>query len=122
MVKKWKENDVVFVLDRLQVPGNARPLKLKFNPSPYLVVKCLYSTSLLRRLSDNFMALYSNDHIKKYNGADPLFATVPPEISKILINKFEDFLAEDFTTITKFDNFEIPEGIPLYDPQDEWKN
>ncbi len=50
------------------------------------------------------MALYSNDHIKKYNGADPLFATVPPEISKILINKFEDFLAEDFTTITKFDN------------------
>jgi hypothetical protein len=121
-VKKWKENDVVFVLDRLQVPGNTRPLKLKFNPSPYLVVKCLYSTSLLRRLSDNFMALYSNDHIKKYNGADPLFATVPPEISKILLNKFEDFLAEDFTTITKFDNFEIPEGIPLYDPQDEWKN
>jgi len=122
VVKKWKENDVVFVLDRLQVPGNTRPLKLKFNPSPYLVVKCLYSTSLLRRLSDNFMALYSNDHIKKYNGADPLFATVPPEISKILLNKFEDFLAEDFTTITKFDNFEIPEGIPLYDPQDEWKN
>jgi hypothetical protein len=80
VVKKWKENDVVFVLDRLQVPGNARPLKLKFNPSPYLVVKCLYSTSLLRRLSDNFMALYANDHIKKYNGADPLFATVPPEV------------------------------------------
>jgi hypothetical protein len=68
------------------------------------------------------MALYANDHVKNYDGADPLLATVPPEISKILLNKFEDFLAEDFTTIMKFDNFEIPDGILLYDTQDEWKN
>ena len=33
IVKKWKENDVVFVLDKLQIPRNTRPLKLKFNPS-----------------------------------------------------------------------------------------
>jgi hypothetical protein len=119
IIKKWKENDVVFVLDRLQIPGNTRPLKLKFNPSPYLVVKCLYSTSLLRRISDNFMALYANDHIKKYDGADPIFATLPAEINNILLNKFQDFLAEDFTTITKFDNMSIPDGIQLYDPQED---
>ena len=110
---------MVFVLDRLQIPGNTRPLKLKFNPSPYLVVKCLYSTSLLRRISDNFMALYANDHIKKYDGADPIFASLPAEINNILLNKFQDFLAEDFTTITKFDNMSIPDGIQLYDPQNE---
>jgi len=117
IVKSWKENDIVFVLDRLQVPGNTRPLKLKFNPSPYLVVKSLFSTSLLRRISDNFVALYSNDHIKKFNGADPIFATLPAEINKILLNKFQDFISDDFVTITKFDTMEIPDGIPLYDPQ-----
>ncbi len=89
IVKKWKENDIVFVLDRLQIPGNPRPLKLRFNPSPYLVVRCLYSTSLLRRNSDGFMALYSNDHLKKYSGADPIFATLPAEINKILLNDFQ---------------------------------
>jgi hypothetical protein len=119
IVKKWKENDIVFVLDRLQIPGNPRPLKLRFNPSPYLVVRCLYSTSLLRRISDGFMALYSNDHLKKYSGADPIFATLPAEINKILLNDFQNFLAEDFSTITKFDTMEIPNGIQLYDPSDE---
>jgi hypothetical protein len=119
IVKKWKENDIVFVLDRLQIPGNPRPLKLKFNPSPYLVVRCLYSTSLLRRISDGFMALYANDHIKKYSGADPIFATLPAEINKILLNDFQNFLAEDFSTITKFDTMEIPNGIQLYNPSDE---
>jgi hypothetical protein len=117
--KKWKENDIVFVLDRLQVPGNSRPLKLKFNPSPYLVVKCLFTTSLLRRLSDNFLALYSNDHIKKYDGAHPIFATLPVEITRVLLHDFKDFLSEDFTIITKFDRFDIPNGIQLFDPQDE---
>jgi hypothetical protein len=119
IVKKWKENDIVFVLDRLQIPGNPRPLKLRFNPSPYLVVRCLYSTSLLRRISDGFLALYSNDHLKKYSGADPIFATLPAEINKILLNDFQNFLAEDFSTITKFDTMEIPNGIQLYDPSDE---
>ena len=119
IVKHWMPNDIVFVLDRLQVPGNTRPLKLKFNPSPYVVIKCLFNTSLIKRLSDGFIALYSNDHLKKYDGADPIFATLPPEISKILIYKFQDFLSEDFTQIAKFDTFEIPEGIQLYDPQEE---
>ena len=117
IVKSWKENDIVFVLDRLQIPGNTRPLKLKFNPSPYVVVRSLFSTSLLRRLSDSFVALYSNDHIKKFNGADPIFATLPAEINKILLNKFQDFITDDFVTITKFDHMDLPDGIPLYDPQ-----
>ena len=36
-----------------------------------------------------------------------------------IIYKFQDFLSEDFTQIAKFDTFEIPEGIQLYDPQEE---
>ena len=119
ITKRWVPNDIVFVLDRLQIPGNTRPLKLKFNPSPYVVIRCLFSTSLLRRLSDGFIALYANDHLKKYDGADPIFATLPPEINKILLNKFQDFLTDDFTQIAKFDTFDIQTGIQLYDPDND---
>ena len=115
----WKPGDIVFVLDRLQVPGNTRPLKLRFNPSPYVVVRSLHNTSLIKRLSDSFVALYANDHLKKYDGADPLFSTLPPEISHILLYDFKDFLSSDFTTFAKFDEMKIPDGIQLFDPVED---
>ena len=36
-----------------------------------------------------------------------------------MLHDFKDFLSEDFTIITKFDRFDIPNGIQLFDPQDE---
>jgi transposase InsO family protein len=64
--KPFKQNDIVFVLDRYNLPGNTRPLKSKFYPSPYVVVKPYFTTCLVRRLADNFTALYSMDDLKLY--------------------------------------------------------
>ena len=114
--KNFKPNDIVFALDRYQIPGNTRPLKLKFFPSPYLVLKPLWTTTLVRRISDGFTTLYNNDSLKKYEGADPLFSTLPVEIRRVLLHNFQEFLTSDFTTITKFDDFSLPTGIKLYDP------
>jgi len=116
ITKNWAPGDIVFVLDRAQVPGNTRPLKTKFSNSPCVIIRCLFNTSLIRRLSDNFVSLYANDALKKYDGADPIFSTLPKEISKVLLHKFQDFLSFDFTEIAKFDTFDIPNGIQLFDP------
>jgi hypothetical protein len=119
ITKNWAPGDIVFVLDRAQIPGNTRPLKTKFSNSPCVIVRCLFNTSLIRRLSDNFVSLYANDALKKYDGADPIFSTLPKEISKVLLHKFQDFLSFDFTEIAKFDTFDIPNGIQLFDPVEE---
>ena len=55
------------------------------------------------------------DDLKIYKGVDPIFSTLPPEINKVLLNKFEDLIDTDFRTILKFDPLEIPDGIPLLD-------
>ena len=114
--KTFKINDYVFVLDRYNVPGNPRPLHTKLQPSPYIVVRPLWTTTLVKRLADGFTTLYSNDDLKKYNGGSPLFSDLPVEISKVLLHSFTDLLASDLTTITKYDNLDLPQGIQLYDP------
>jgi hypothetical protein len=119
ITKNWAPGDIDFVLDRAQVPVNTRPLKTKFSNSPCVIVRCLFNTSLIRRLSDNFVSLYANDALKKYDGADPVFSTLPKEITKVLLHKFQDFLSFDFTEIAKFDTFDIPNGIQLFDPVEE---
>ncbi len=63
--RKFEKYDYVFVLDRRITPGATRPLKTKLQPSPYIVVKPLHVTSLVKRISDGFTALYSNNDLKK---------------------------------------------------------
>jgi hypothetical protein len=65
ITKNFKPNDYVFVLDRLQTQGSSRPLKTKFHPPPYIVVKSYNTTILVKRLANGFMSVYSNDDIKK---------------------------------------------------------
>ena len=60
-----------------------------------------------------------HDALKKYDGADTIFSTLPKEITKVLLHKFQDFLSFDFTEIAKFDTFYIPNGIQLFDPEEE---
>ncbi len=61
IAKEFKKYDYVFVLDGTQVPGSSRPLRTNYHPSPYIVVKPFYVTTLVKRLSDGFTSLYSND-------------------------------------------------------------
>ena len=98
------------------MPGNSRPLHTKLQASPYIVVRPLWTTTLVKRLADGFTTLYSNDDLKKYHGGSPLFSDLPVEISKVLLHSFTDLLASDLTTITKYDNLDLPKGIQLYDP------
>jgi len=119
ITKTFKPNDYVFVLDRYKMPGNSRPLHTKLHPSPYIVIRPLWTTTLVKRLSDGFMTLYSNNDLKLYQGGSPLFKTLPVEITRVLLHSFQNLLDSDLTTITKHDNMEIPTGIQLFDPLDE---
>jgi hypothetical protein len=116
--KPFKTDDIVFVLDRYNLPGNTRPLKSKFYPSPYVVVKPYFTTCLVRRLADNFTALYSMDDLKLYKGTDPIFSSLPPEVNKILLHNFRDLIESDYLTLLKFDPLDVPTGIPLIDTID----
>jgi hypothetical protein len=114
--KVFKPGDYVFVLDRTIVPGSPRVLRTKLLPSPYVVLKPLFTTTLVRRLADGFTGLYSNSDLKLYAGNNPIFQSIPAEVNKVLLHKFADLLSTDFTTITKHDLFPIPSAIPLFDP------
>jgi hypothetical protein len=112
--KNFKPGDYVFVLDRLNIPGNPRVLRTRFHPSPYVVVRPLWTTTLVRRLADGFTSLYSNDDLKVYDGKSPLFKDLPAEIKRILLHDFQDLLAQDFNEMTKIDTLELPSGIQLF--------
>jgi len=101
--KNFKINDYVFVIDRYNSPGNPRPLHTKLLPSPYIVIRPLWTTTLVKRLADGFTTLYSNDDLKLYQGGSPLFQNLPAEISRVLLHSFQDLLESDLTTITKYD-------------------
>jgi hypothetical protein len=118
VTKHFKPNEYVFVLDRLQVPGSSRPLKTKFHPSPYVVVKSYPTTTLVKRISDGYQTSYSNNDLKVYDKTSPLFKDLPTEVSKVLLHDFQNLLNSDFCTIAKFDNFEILTAIELFDPVD----
>ncbi len=115
--KNFKTGDIVFTLDRSTVPGSSRVLRTKFSNSPYVVVKPLWVTTLIKRLADGFITLYSNNDLKQYDKTSPLFSTLPPEITKVLLNNFSDFITSDFTEITKYDPFDIPDGVELFDAE-----
>jgi hypothetical protein len=117
--KRFKKNDYVFVVDRMNIPGNTRPLKTKFHPSPYVVVNTRHTTTQVKRLADGFESVYSNNDLKKYDITSPLFAQLPPQISKVLLHDFQNLLESDLCTITKYDKFNGPMGINLFESNNE---
>ncbi len=56
---------------------------------------------------------HSTVTMKKYEATSPLFSTIPPEVSKVLLHDFENLLDSDLCTITKYDRFDLPGGIDL---------
>jgi hypothetical protein len=101
ITKNFKPNDYVFVLNRLQIQGSSRSLKTKFHPSPYIVVTSYNTTTLVKRLADGFMSVYSNDDIKKYSSTGPLFKDLPPQVFRVLLHDFKNLLEDDLCTIKK---------------------
>ena len=112
--KRFRKGDYVFVLDRTVIPGNSRPLKTKFHPSPYVVIDIRHTTTRVKRLADGFESVYGNDDLKKYDKTSPLFASLPPQISRILLHDFENLLNSDLCTITKYDSLDTPTGLKLF--------
>ena len=111
--------DIVFVIDKQQIPGNSRVLKTKLSPSPYVVVRSLRTTTIIRRIADGFSALYHNSNIKRYEKTSPLFATLPPEVSHVLLHKFADFLDHDFKIITLHDPLNQNQGLKLFSAENK---
>ena len=57
IVKKFNKGDIVYALDRYTLPGNTRPLKSKYYPSPCIVLQDRYTTTLIQRMADGFNPL-----------------------------------------------------------------
>jgi hypothetical protein len=114
--KVFKPNDIVFVLDRTYIEGNPRVLRTTLNPSPYVILRPLFKTSLVMRIADRYTTLYNNEDLKLFQGNSPLFQTLPPEVLKALLYKFGDLMENEFNTITKFDPLRVPDAVQLFEP------
>jgi hypothetical protein len=99
----------------MQIPGNTRPLKTRYHPSPYVVVNARHTTTQVKRLADGFESVYSNNDIKKYDKTSPLFASLPPQVARVLLHDFQNLLQQDLCTITKYDTLDGPAGMQLFD-------
>ena len=115
----FQPGDYVFALDRQNVEGNSRVLKTRFSASPWVVVKPLWTTTLIRRLADGFTTLYANGALKRFDGIDPAFKSVPVEIQKVLLHKFRDLNEADLATLSTHSEMTIPSSIPLLTLEDE---
>jgi transposase InsO family protein len=111
--KGLRRHDYVFIKDRTEIPGATRPLRTKLDSSPYVILEVKYNTVLVMRLSDGFTSLYAMDDVKKYDKSSPLFASLPKEVTEIMLHSFADLLSDDFSTIMEYDKLEIPSGRPI---------
>ena len=117
----FKENDVVFVKDRQIILGVPRPLKTVYSLSPYIVVQPRYTTTLVRRLADNFQQVYHNGDIKKYKALDPMFEDLPKEVKEVLEKDFLSInvTSKDLKLLQQHDPLDLPAGIDLIDELQE---
>ena len=118
--KEFKPNDIVFVVDRTIVEGSTQPLRTKFSPSPYVVIKPSFTTTLVKRIADGFTALYSNNDLKLFKKLDPKFNNLPVPVLKVLQHEFVNFINEDFATLTEHDKLDLPESLELFNPDDNY--
>jgi len=118
--KEFKPNDIVFVVDRTIVEGSTQPLRTKFSPSPYVVIKPSFTTTLVKRIADGFTALYSNNDLKLFKKLDPNFSNLPVPVLKVLQHEFVNFINEDFATLTEHDKLDLPESLELFNPDDNY--
>ena len=87
--RRFQVGDYVFCLNRTKVPGQRKALQLKLNPSPFVVLRPLWATSLCQRIADGHVCLFYNGDLKKFNMNSPLFANLPVEVLRVLLNDFQ---------------------------------
>ncbi len=56
----------------------------------YVVVEPRHTTTRVKRLADGFESVYGNADLKKFDSTSPLFAQVPPEVSRVLVHGFKN--------------------------------
>jgi hypothetical protein len=61
------------------------------------------------------MTMYHKDSIKKYDRTSPLFSTLPQEVKRVLLYKFEELMDQDLLTLLNYDQLETPEGVQLFE-------
>jgi hypothetical protein len=83
------------------------------------VLRPLWTTTIVKRLSDGFITIYSNDMLKVYDKTSPLFSTLPKEISAVLLHKFTDLMDSDLSIICNTDPLDLPIGIQNFDAETE---
>jgi transposase InsO family protein len=115
VVKNFHKGDIVYVIDRYIFIGNPRPLKSKYYPSPWVVLKPYHTTCLIQRIADGFRTLYSNDAIKKLTKEDPIIKNLPKSVRKILEYDFFTYRDKDFQVIALNDALSIPDNTELED-------
>ena len=117
----FKENEVVFVKDRQILLGIPRPLKTVYSLSPYVVVQPKYTTTLVRRLADNFQQVYHNKDIKRYKALDPMFEDLPKEVKEVLEKDFLSLnvTSKDLKLLQQHDPLDLPDGIDLINDLNE---
>ena len=120
--KKFNKDEIVFVIDRSIVEGSSQVLRTKFSNSPFVVIQPSFTTTVVRRLADGFQALYSNGDLKLYKPLSPEFSNLPPEVSKVLLHEFKDFISTDFSTLAKHDKLELPESLELFKPDENYQD
>ena len=109
--KVFNPGDIVFVLRKGRTPGVSPTLQTKYLPSPFVVVRALSVTTLVRRIADSFTSLYSNNMIKKYSEKSALFNDLDPEVKNVLKNDFEMLNDVDIQAIVNADPLTIPREI-----------
>ncbi len=122
VARNFKINDIVFVLDRTYTPGNPRVLRTTLSPSPYVVLRPLFKSTLVMRIADRFTSLYNNEDLKLFNGNSPLFQELPAEVLRALLYDFNSLMEQEFSVITKADALTVPTSVELFVPEKDNSN
>lgn len=113
ITREFKTNEIVFVKDNQVVEGASRPLRLRYDRSPYVIEQVLHTTVVCRRLSDGMKFLYSKNMLKKYIPNHSSYDYLPQEVRRALLVKFEDISMQDFSDIAMMDNMTLPPALHI---------
>ena len=108
-----------FVKDNKIIVGSTRPLKSLYSHDPWVILKTLPTTAVVRRLADGYSTIYGYGDLKKYSRLDPTFSNLPQSVRDILINKFEDLNQLSYTNLRKYATLELPQNEKLFNIDEE---
>ena len=111
---KFYINDFCLLKDEYRVIGTTRPLKSKYSPTIYTVVKVNSKSLVLQNLTTGQTSLHSMRHAKKISHNNISKIELSDEIKQILLKDFIDLSKNDVRIISKNTN------ITIHDPPENW--